>query len=363
MIASRPRRILWNRRRSREWWNNIVLGTYNDDQWLEHFRIRRRTFNVLCDKLRPLLKKKQTHLRQTITVELRVAAALWYLASGTDYRTLAELFGMGKATVHRIVSEVCEAIRTLQSFFINLPKGEKLQEVVEGFKERWGFPQCAGAIDGSHISVTPPSEDSKDYYNRKGSYSIILQAVVDHRSRFTNINVGWPGSVHDARVLRNSTLFHLAENGQLFPTETQEIEGVHIPVMLLGDPAYPLMSWLMKGFPDNGHLSREQRLFNYRLSRARMTVECAFGQLKGRWRCLLKKIEVSITRVPTIISACCVLHNLCSMNDDTFLDAWMQDVEEPVEVNAPDIPVTQERAEGPQCVRRALSLYFDKNPV
>ncbi|XP_016388851.1 putative nuclease HARBI1 [Sinocyclocheilus rhinocerous] len=172
-----------------------------------------------------------------------------------------------KATVHRQ--------------FINLPKGEKLQAIVEGFKDRWGFPQCAGAIDGSHIPITPPFEDAKDYFNRKGSYSIILQAVIDHNSLFTNINVRWPGSVHDARVLRNSTLFHLAENGDLFAADTQEIECVNVPIMLLGDPAYPLLSWLMKGFPDTGNLSREHRRFSYRLSRARMTVECAFGQLKG----------------------------------------------------------------------------------
>lgn len=86
----------------------------------------------------------------------------------------------------------------------------------------------------------------------------------------------------DLAVLQNSTLFHLAENGKLFAADTQEIEGVNVPSMLLGDPAYPLLSWLMKGFPDTGNLSREQRHFSYRLSHAHMTVECAFGQLKGR---------------------------------------------------------------------------------
>ena len=84
--------------------------------------------------------------------------------------------------------------------------------MVHGFEDVWGFPQCAGAIDGSHIPIQAPSECAKDYYNRKGFHSILVQGLVDHRYCFLDINVGWPGSVHDARVLANSELF---EKGQM----------------------------------------------------------------------------------------------------------------------------------------------------
>ena len=60
-----------------------------------------------------------------------------------------------------------------------------------------------GSIDGCHIPVMPPSSNHTDYYNRKGWYSIILQAVVDHEYIFRDISVGWPGSVNDARVYRD----------------------------------------------------------------------------------------------------------------------------------------------------------------
>ena len=82
--------------------------------------------------------------------------------------------------------------------------------IVNGFETRWGFPQCVGAIDGSHIPIASPQEYPADYYNRKGWHSIVLQGVVDHEYRFWNVNVGWPGRVHDARVLSNSTLFEQA---------------------------------------------------------------------------------------------------------------------------------------------------------
>ena len=75
-----------------------------------------------------------------------------------------------------------------------------MDETVKGFLDNWGIPQCVGAIDGSHIPVKPPSMNHTDYYNRKGWYSILVQAVVDVNYLFTDLNVGWPRSVHDAHV-------------------------------------------------------------------------------------------------------------------------------------------------------------------
>ena len=81
--------------------------------------------------------------------------------------------------------------------------------------------------------------------------------------------------------------------------------------MVLGDPAYPLLTWLMKAFSDNGSLSHDQKTFNYRLSRARVVVEHAYGRLKGRWRCLLKRNDIQVQEVPNLVASCCVLHNIC----------------------------------------------------
>ena len=185
---------------------------------------------------------------------------------------------------------MCAAIvECLLPKYIKTPTGAALRENVETFKMELGFPQYVGTVDGTHIS---PQECPADYYNRKGWHSIILQGTVDHAGRFIDIYVGWPGQVHDTCMFSNSSLYHRRQSNTLFPDVKESISGKDISLVLLGDPAYPLLQWLMKAFPDNGRLSCEQKLFNYRLSKAHVVVEHSYGRLKGRWRCLLKRLDI-----------------------------------------------------------------------
>ena len=160
-------------------------------------------FNYLCSELRENIEKQDTRLRCSVSVDKRVAITLWRLATNSDYRSIGHMFGIAKGTVCVILHEVCNAIvQVLMKKYIKFPSGEQLKETIDGFERYHSFPQCAGAIDGTHIEILAPEEYAKDYYNRKGYYSILMQAVADHRYCFTDINIGWPGSVHDARVLK-----------------------------------------------------------------------------------------------------------------------------------------------------------------
>ena len=96
--------------------------------------------------------------------------------------------------------------------FSYIPTNDELESVLESYKEQWGFPMCAGAIDGTHIPIIAPKENKIDYVNRKGYHSVVMQAVVDCNYLFRDIVIGWPGSVrHDARILSNSKLYKKAE--------------------------------------------------------------------------------------------------------------------------------------------------------
>ena len=101
--------------------------------------------------------------------------------------------------------------------------------------------QVGGAIDGTHIPIKAPSDHSDEYYNRKSFHSVILQAVVDAFLYFTDICVGWPGRVHDARVLSNSTLYYIALHlGTCFPDgQPVNVNGVMVPVIIIGRSFIP----------------------------------------------------------------------------------------------------------------------------
>ena len=85
------------------------------------------------------------------------------------------------------------------------------------------MPQCVGAIDGCHIHISSPAMNLTDYYNRNGWYSMILQGVVYHSYRFIDINVGWPGSVHDARVFAHSALYEKIMEKNLLPQKEVDL--------------------------------------------------------------------------------------------------------------------------------------------
>ena len=155
-------------------------------------------------------------MRKAVSVEECLAITLCYLAGTSEYRTLSHLFGVSKATICLVVKDTCQAIISiLGKEYISFPVGDQLMAVVEGFKSRWDLPQCAGAIDGSHIPIMPPANNHTDYYNRKGWYSMLVQGVVDHQYLFRDICIGWLGSVHDARVFINSGFYKKCINGEV----------------------------------------------------------------------------------------------------------------------------------------------------
>ena len=187
------------------------------------------------------------------------------------------------------------------------PTGRALTTVIKGFEKR-GFPQCGGALNGSHIPIEVPQDSPSDYHNRKGWHSVTLQALVDDVGNFTDIKfcVGWPGKVHNTRVLQNSQLYAKGERGHLFKERTTII----LPLECLF-VFWVIQHILTKPFVNTGCLTDQQRHFNYRLSKAKVNVEHAFGRLKGQWRCLQTKLSVQVEDAPDVVGACCVVHNIC----------------------------------------------------
>jgi hypothetical protein len=215
-----------------------------------------------------------------------------------------------------------------------------------------------------HVPIKAPTEHPADYFNRNKYHSIVLQGVCDYRYCLTDVFFGFAGRVHDARVLANSTFYDLGMNGRLLPNRPRRIAGEDVPLVIIGDPAYPLLPWLMKPFGHRGQLNRAQQRFNYRLSRARMTIENTFGRLKGRWRCLLKKNEFTLDKIHTVVLACCILHNVCEIHKEPFHNRWLEAVrliegERPLRIANQIIPQNRQEIVA-NATREAFVRHFNR---
>jgi hypothetical protein len=112
------------------------------------------------------------------------------------------------------------------------------------------------------------------------------------------------GRSHDAAAYNSCDIVGMIENPQLyFPKDGY----------LVGDSAYPLSRHLIVPYPNSESLSnRNKRLFNKMLSASRVSIERAFGLLVARWRFLAYHIYLlDQIDINDVISACCVLHNIC----------------------------------------------------
>lgn len=83
------------------------------------------------------------------------------MATNVEFRTLAQLMEIGRSTACEIVNSVCEAITChLLSRYLSIPIDEvQVQEIMEEFEGKTGFPQVIGAIDGCHIPIICPKDD------------------------------------------------------------------------------------------------------------------------------------------------------------------------------------------------------------
>ena len=194
-------------------------------------------------------------------VSKKVLVTLWLLGNLESFRGVADRFDLGKSSLHRILFDVCEALKAIRGAVIAWPTRDQLPQLAQDFFRRTNMPGVIGAIDGTHIPIPGPSHERQAYINRKGFPSIQLQAICDANLRFTDILTGWPGSVNDARVFRNSPLHTMLENGHL-PEEYH----------LLGDSAYALQPYMLVPYRDNGHLLPWQTHFNYIHSTSRVVM-------------------------------------------------------------------------------------------
>lgn len=306
-------RRLWVKDRSKDWWDQHNHPDFPEEEFRKDFRMSKATFDMICNELDSTVMKKNTMLREAIPVRQRVAVCIWRLATGEPLRLVSKRFGLGISTCHKLVLEVCSAIKTvLMPKFLQWPDEQRMRTIKNEFESVSGIQNVAGAVYTTHIPIIAPKISVAAYFNKrhternqKTSYSITVQGVVDPKGVFTDICIGWPGSMPDDQVLEKSALFQRANRGLLRD------------VWIVGNSGFPLLDWVLVPYTKQ-HLTWAQHAFNEKIGDVQNVAKEAFARLKRRWSCLQKRTEVKLQDLPVVLGACCVLHNICEMNNDVI---------------------------------------------
>lgn len=287
LVIRQPRRF-----RLRTMYNHLQESyEYN-----ERFRLDLDTFAYVLQKIEPVLEHP-TKRNNAVTPHQQLQIALHWLGSGAQYHCIGDMHGVSKATVCRVIKNVVNAVNThILSEHVRRP--DDVATVVHQFSQLAGMPRICGAVDGTLIKMDAPAEFEPIYVDRHGNHSINVMLVCGADLKFYYAYANWPGSTSDARVLRNSGLFHRMEEGwRPFPG-----------TVLLGDSIYPLKPWLIPPVIRNEENVAERRFLRAH-KKTRRVIECAIGILKEKFPCL-NYLRLEPEYVCKVVLCCVALCNL-----------------------------------------------------
>lgn len=346
--------MLRKHHRSSSWWEH-AKNKFSHNQWLKYLRMRKENFMMLVRRIPPSMKMCNI---KNVSIEKQIAIALVSMASGKSNAHIGRIFCVSKSNVGIIIEEVCEAIKSVMPQYLKVPGQFDVERNIEAFENKWGFPQCAGVLGNIHVPLQSSNlpENANDYVNNNNEHSMLLQGIVDASYKFWDVNIGWPGSVPESKVFASSMLWLKGQDRNLFPDIYKEICGIMIPVCILAGTSYPLSHWVLGPFLGES-ISEKEKLFNEKFTFAYNAIEIAFKRLKARWNCLSHGSICSIEVLPSVIAACCILHNICEMNNEIVLDDWI--IKSENNFKQP-IPSPCNTVIGPQAenTRMAISEYF-----
>ncbi|XP_064472453.1 putative nuclease HARBI1 [Ornithodoros turicata] len=241
--------------------------TWGERVFRHRYRFTKDTVRFIIEMVRPDLQNSE--LYDAISLELQVLSALRFFAKGSYQDDTSDIHGFSQPTQSRIVRRVSAALASRRADFIRFPETPAEQDMAKAdFRRRFGFPLVVGIIDGTHIRIKSPGGPAAQLHiNRKGYYSLNVQIM----------------------------------NG-----------------VLLGDNGYATSEHLLT--PLLRPSTEEERLYNKTHRKTRQLIEHVIGQLKNRFRCLIRKLEVSLDTTKAVIVAACVLHNIAKTHNDEEVD-------------------------------------------
>ena len=172
------------------------------------------TFNFILDGIYKDKVLTPTNLKPNPTSpDQQLALTIYRLATGCTYLTLSDLFGVSVSATSKFFNKKCQQmIVSTYDRYVRLSTTDKEYEV-HAFLENYEFP-CVGAWDGFHVYI---NSQLKNHFSFKERYSMTNLDLIGYNKRFLYAAVGAPGSTHDARLLKDSSIYSDIINGNVIP--------------------------------------------------------------------------------------------------------------------------------------------------
>lgn len=190
--------------------DRVNFDFFLDSVFIERFRLSRSAVQVVLNAIGRQIDHI-SHMNFALNPKEQILVALHFFGNGSQYHSIGDMHGIHKSTVCRIVNRVAWTIvRVLFPMYVRWPNYRA--HIPVGFSQIANFPRVAGVIDGTLIPIKAPHSNENDFVDRHGMHSLNAMVVCGTSHEFFYASARWPGSVHDNRVLRNSSLFQKWEN-------------------------------------------------------------------------------------------------------------------------------------------------------
>ncbi|KAM2710264.1 hypothetical protein EV2_047843 [Malus domestica] len=289
-------------------------SAFPDTYFRRRFRMERHLFNkimgAVCNHDSYFVQKPDAFGAMGLLPQQKITAALRMLAYGAAADQVDEITRMGQSTILESLMRFCSAIESIYTAeYLRIPTHMDLQRLLKKGEMR-GFPGMIGSIDCMHWTwKNCPSAWQSAYGDRKGSKSIILEAVASFDTWIWHAFFGVPGAQNDLNVLAQSPVFNDVLQGNA-PKVTYEVNGrMYDGPYYLADGIYPRWSTFVKTVPRPR--SAKEKHFARCQEGCRKDVERCFGILQARWAIIRGAARLfDVESLRSIMMTCIILHNM-----------------------------------------------------
>lgn len=332
-----PEKRLWVRQdRTEDFWTKVDQNLISDEQFRKCFHMSKETFDYVYDELAEQLQKSNTTMRDSLPGKKRLAATIYRMATNAEYIRVASLFGIGKSTTTSLVRDVCEVIvaNLKDKFLTFIGEGhnpEDMKRKVDEAAEKFGLDKVVGVLGSTDVLIIGSSWDwseSSPYISSyHKNYAVTFQAVVDADGTFSHVSAGSPSSLTNKQILEECGL--KKEFMEKFGSDAG------LAARIVADESYSeggeeQGEWILTqdNYQADGD-NNEKQLMQEKISQARQIFDDAVLRVKSRWKIFHGKngkINFSADAFEKIALACCILHNICELQEDEVESSWGSDI-------------------------------------